>query len=83
MNFTVLKQSQDLDLSYKTDLDLWYCLGRKNLCLIIKEIRYYNLPGLSSTRRAILSEPKQHFMAHSPSYSPCIYPDMIKYCLIG
>ena len=28
-NFTLPKNPKDLDLSYKTDLDLWDCFGRK------------------------------------------------------
>ena len=39
-NFTFLNNLKDLDPSYKTDLDLWDCFGRKKLCLITEEIRY-------------------------------------------
>ena len=35
-----LNNPKDLDPSYKTNLDLWDCFGRKNLCLITEEIRY-------------------------------------------
>ena len=31
--FSFLYNPKDLDLSYKTDLDLWDCLGRVNLVL--------------------------------------------------
>ena len=35
---------KDLDPSYKMDLDLWECLGRKKkLHLITKEVRYIRL----------------------------------------
>ena len=38
-SFTLSKHSQkDLDPSFKMDLDIWDCLGRKKLCLIAKEI---------------------------------------------
>ena len=39
-NFTLpfLNNPKDLDPSYKTDLDLWDCFERKNLCLITEEI---------------------------------------------
>ena len=40
MSCTLHKQSQDLDLSYKTDLDFWDCFGRKQLRLITEEIWY-------------------------------------------
>ena len=39
-NFPFLINPKDLDPSYKTDLDLWYCFGRKTLSLITEEIRY-------------------------------------------
>ena len=39
-NYTFLTNRKDLDPSYKTDLDLWDCFGRKNLRLITEEIRY-------------------------------------------
>ena len=35
-----LNNSKDLDPSYKTDLALWDCFGRKKLCLITEEIGY-------------------------------------------
>ena len=35
-----LNNPKDLNLSYKTDLDLWDCFGMKNLCLITEEIQY-------------------------------------------
>ena len=35
-----LNNPKDLDPSYKMDLDLWDCFGRKKLRLIIEEIRY-------------------------------------------
>ena len=35
-----LNNPKDLDPSYKMDLDLWDCFGRKNLHLITEEIRY-------------------------------------------
>ena len=35
-----LNNPKDLDPSYKTDLDLWDCFGRKKLRLITEEIRY-------------------------------------------
>ena len=31
---------KDLDPSYKTDLDLWDCFGRKKIRLVSEEIRY-------------------------------------------
>ena len=37
---TLPKQSQDLDQSYKMDLDFWDCFGRKKHRLISEEIRY-------------------------------------------
>ena len=36
-----LNNPKDLDPSYKMDLDLWDCFGRKKLCLITEEIRYW------------------------------------------
>ena len=36
-----LPKSKDLDPSYKMDLGLWECFGRKKLCLITEEIRYF------------------------------------------
>ena len=33
-----LNNPKDLDLSYKTDLDFWDCLGRKKLSLLNEEI---------------------------------------------
>ena len=38
-----LNNPKDLDPSYKTDIDLWDCFGRKKLRLIIEEIRYINI----------------------------------------
>ena len=35
-----LNNPEDLDPSYKMDLDLWDCFGRKKTCLITEEIRY-------------------------------------------
>ena len=35
-----LNNRKDLDPSYKTDLDLWDCFRRKNLCLLTEKIRY-------------------------------------------
>ena len=35
-----LNNPKDLDPSYKMDLDLWDCFGRKKLCLITEEIWY-------------------------------------------
>ena len=32
----------DLDPSYKTDLDLWDCFGMKKMRLISEEIRYWS-----------------------------------------
>ena len=39
MGASLLKQSQNLDPSYKTDLDFCDCFGRVNICLITEE--YY------------------------------------------
>ena len=39
-NTTFTLPKQDLDPSYKMDLDLWDCFGRKKLCLITEEIWY-------------------------------------------
>ena len=36
-----INNPKDLDPSYKTDLDLWDCFGRKKLCLITEEIWYF------------------------------------------
>ena len=36
-----LNSPNDLDPSYKMDLDFWDCFGRKKLRLITKEIRYF------------------------------------------
>ena len=35
-----LNNAKDLDPSYKTDLELLDCFGRKKLCLITEEIQY-------------------------------------------
>ena len=35
-----LNNPKGLDPSYRMDLDFWDCFGRKQLCLIIKEIWY-------------------------------------------
>ena len=34
-----LNNPKDLDLSYKTDLDLWDCLKGEKICLITEEIQ--------------------------------------------
>ena len=39
MGFFLIKQSKNLDLSYKTDLDFWDCFVRENPLLIPKERR--------------------------------------------
>ena len=38
-----LNNPKDLDPSYKMDLDLWDCFGRKNLRLLTEEIRYVKM----------------------------------------
>ena len=44
-----LNNPNDLDLSYKMDLDFWDCFGKIKLCLITEEIGYLKekkaLPG--------------------------------------
>ena len=40
MSFSLPKQSQNLDLSYRTDLDFWDCFGREKTYLITEEIWY-------------------------------------------
>ena len=39
-SFTVSKQSQSLDPSYKMEVGFWDCFRTKNFCLITEEIRY-------------------------------------------
>ena len=41
MNFSFLNNAKDLNPFYKMDLDFLDCLGRKKLCLITKEMRYF------------------------------------------
>ena len=38
-NLSFLNNPKDLGLAYKMDLDFSHCFGRKNHCLITKEIR--------------------------------------------
>ena len=35
-DFSFQNNPKDLDLSYKTDLDLWECLGRVKACIVAK-----------------------------------------------
>ena len=37
MRFTFLNDPKDIDPSYKMDLDLWDCFGKKKLHLITEE----------------------------------------------
>ena len=40
-----LNNPKEQDLSYKTDLDLWGCFGKKKFCLITKEIHVQYTKG--------------------------------------
>ena len=59
-----LNNPKDLDLSYKMDLDLWDCFGRKNLCLITEEIRYIIImkPFIGTVRSVLQSVPLNGFI---------------------
>ena len=71
-----LNNPKDLDPSYKTDLDLWDCFGRKNLRLITEEIRYI----CSQTQSAYVTF--IFISLHNPSFSEKWYKFVISIGLI-
>ena len=53
-NLPFLNNPKDLDPSYKTDLDLWDCFGRKKLRLITEEIGYHNHSGVGFIQTLVI-----------------------------
>ena len=53
-NFTLPNNPKDLDPSYKMDLDLWNCFGKKNSVFQPKKYCSWDSAGEDSTGSALL-----------------------------
>ena len=55
-SFALPKQPKYLDLSYKMDLDLWDCFGRKKTLSYIRRNMVFTLQGKSYAGKQIIVE---------------------------
>ena len=73
-----LNNPKDLDPSYKMDLDLWDCFGRKKLHLITEEIRY-----VTQERKQALPKVVDHLKMAEKYGTILIHVNMLKMSFKG